>query len=86
MAADDGFVFEVVKRALLQSLREPEAITYRQQVLTDSLEHASVVRELYELAGEALKAEKTVWGGLYRDSPRALLGTSVNKMELLVAF
>ena len=86
MAADDKFVFEVAKRALLQSLRDPGDISYRQEVLADSLNHASVLRDLYELTGEALKAEKNLWGGLYRDSPRSLLGASVNKMEVLVEF
>ena len=86
MAAGDQFLFEVAKRALLISLRDPEEIVYRQQVLTDCLENSSVVRDLYVLAGEAIKAEKSVWGGLYRDSPRHVLSTSVQKMELLVGF
>ena len=43
------------------SLRDPDAIVYRQQILGDCLEQPAVVRDLYALAGEALKAEKTVW-------------------------
>ena len=64
MAAGDRFMFEVARRALLLSLPDPEAIIYRQQVLADCLEQPTVVRELYALAGEALKAQKTVWWGL----------------------
>ncbi len=86
MAAGDSLLFEVSKRALLLSMRDPEEIVYRQQVLTDCLENASVVREIYVLAGEALQAEKSVWGGLSHDSSRRILGTSVQKMELLVGF
>ena len=74
MAAGDELIFDVAKRALLLSLRDPEAIVYRQQVLTDCLEHPEVVRELYSLAGEALKAEKGIWGSLLRDSPRQSAG------------
>ncbi len=85
MAAGDQFLLEVARRALLISLRDPEEILYRQQVLTDCLENASVVRDLYVLAGEAIKAEKTVWG-FHRDSPSRLLSNSVQKMELLVGF
>ena len=85
MAAGDPVLFEVAKRALLSSLHDPDAIVYRQQVLTDCRENPAVVRELYSLAGEALKAEKSVWG-FHRDSPRSALGTSVQKMELLVGF
>jgi len=86
MAAGDALIYEVARRALLLSLRDPDEIAYRQQVLTDCLEHPEVVRDLYGLAGDALKAEKSVWGSLLRDSPRSLLGNSVQKMELFVDF
>lgn len=86
MAAGDELIFDVAKRALLLSLRDPEAIVYRQRVLTECLEHPDVVRELYVLAGEALKAEKAIWGSLLRDSPRNLLSTSVQRMEAFVGF
>lgn len=86
MAAGDPLLLEVSKRALLQSLGEPDAITYRQQVLGDCLEHPSVVRELYALAGEALKAEKSVWGGIAREYPRTMVSNGVQKMELFVDF
>ena len=39
MAAGDEFLFETAKRVVLSSLRDPEAIVYRQQVLADCLEH-----------------------------------------------
>jgi DNA mismatch repair ATPase MutS len=86
MAAGDQFLLEVAKRALLVSVRQPDEVVYRQQILTDCLNNASVARELYALAREAIKAEKSVWGGLYRDSPSRLLSTSVQKMELLLGF
>jgi DNA mismatch repair ATPase MutS len=86
MAGGDSFLFDVANRALLLSLRDPDAIVYRQEILSDCLENPSVVRDLYVLAGEALKAEKSVWGGMLRDSPRSMLGTSVQKMEILVGF
>jgi len=85
MASGDDLIFDVAYRALLVSLRDPEAIVYRQQVLTDSLDRAAVVRELYELAGEALSAERTVWGSL-RHSPRTSLSTSVQKLGLFLGF
>ena len=86
MAAGDRFMFDVSRRALLLSLPDPEAIVYRQQVVTDCLEHPTVVRELYALAGEALTAQKTVWWGLRNDSPRRTLASSVQKMELFSGF
>ncbi len=86
MAAGDRFMFEVATRALLQSLRDPDEIVYRQQILADCLAQPAVVRELYAVAGEALRAERTIWTSLLRDSPRSLLGGSVQKMELFVGF
>ena len=86
MAAGDRFLFDIAKRGLLLSLPEPEAIGYRQQVLTDCLTQPEIVRGLYDLAGEALTAEKKLWVGILRDSPRTMLSTSVAKMELFVGF
>lgn len=85
MAAGDAFLFEIARRAVLSSLRDPDAIAYRQEILKDALGTPSVIRDLYALAGEALADEKSVWGSLLRDSPRTMLGTSVRKMEVLVA-
>ena len=86
MAAGDEEIFDVAGRALLLSLRHAEAIAFRQQVLTECLEHSGVVRDLYDLAGAALTAEKSIWGSALGDSPRSLLWTSIQKMELFVEF
>jgi hypothetical protein len=87
MAAGDQLLFEIAHRALLLSLHDPEVIVYRQRVLTDCAEHPEIIRELYDLAGEALTAEKSVFGSiLSHDSPQAMLHTSVRKMDALVSF
>jgi DNA mismatch repair ATPase MutS len=86
MADGDPFLFEVAKRAVLSSLTDPDAITYRQQILKDSLENPSLVRELYELSGEALRAEKSVFGSLFRDAPNAIVYRSVQVLDLLEEF
>ncbi|HTX12612.1 MAG TPA: hypothetical protein VME22_28605 [Solirubrobacteraceae bacterium] len=86
MAAGDQLVSDVVERALLLSLRDPEAIVYRQHILTDCLREPAVVRDLYALAGEALKAERSIWRVLGTGSPRGILSTAVQKMELFIDF
>jgi MutS domain V len=87
MAAGDPLLLEVARRAVLQSLTESDAIAYRQQILTDCLKSPAVARDLYAVAGEALAAQRTVWGSiLERDSPRLILRTSVRKMETLTGF
>ena len=86
MAAGDRFMFDVSRRALLLSLPDPDAIAYRQQVVTDCLEQPAVVRELYTLASEALASQKSVWWGLRNDWSRRTLASAVQKMELFSGF
>jgi MutS domain V len=85
MAAGDPFLWEVAQRALLLGLRDPKAIVYRQQVLSDCLDNPGLVRELYDMAGEALTAQRRVWGFL-QDSPSTILSRSVSKMEILIEY
>jgi hypothetical protein len=86
MAGGDPFLYEVANRTMLLSLSEPDAIIYRQQVLADCLDNPSVARDLYALAGAAIRAEKSVWGGWFTDSSKARLHRCVEVMELLVGF
>jgi hypothetical protein len=58
VTAGNTFLSEVALRAVLASLTEPQAITYRQHVLADCLDHPTVVREIYDLAVEAITLEK----------------------------
>jgi hypothetical protein len=83
MARGDGFLHEIARRCLLVGLTEPDAIRYRQAALRDCLEQPAVVRELYELAVEAVETRKRAimfWGG---DSPQARLHKSLARIELL---
>jgi hypothetical protein len=82
MAAGDEFLFEMAKRAVLSSLADPDAIVYRQHVLADCLEHPEVIRQLYQLAVEALENERAV-GGLWSIAgPDRILSRSVRVLEL----
>jgi hypothetical protein len=82
MAAGDEFLFEMAKRTVLSSLTDPDAIIYRQRVLTDCLEHPEVIRQLYQLAVEALENERTVGGVWFTSSPDQILGRSVRVLKL----
>lgn len=83
VAQGDAFLFDVAKKALLLSLENPEEITYRQQVLNDSVEHSAVVRRMYGLAVEAIEGRKKIWGwGL--DYPDSILRVSVETLDLFL--
>jgi MutS domain V len=82
MAAGDEFLFEMAKRVVLSPLSDPDAIIYRQHVLTDCLEHPAILRELYQLAIEALDNERKV-GGLWPGAgPDRILSRSVQVLKL----
>jgi DNA mismatch repair ATPase MutS len=85
MAGGDEFLFETAKRAVLSSLHDAETIMYRQRVLTDCLEQPAIIRQLYELAVEALENERKADGGFWlSDRPETLLHRSVRVLTLHV--
>lgn len=85
MSVGDTFLFDVARRAVLASLTDPAAIVYRQQVLADCLAQPSIVRQMYDLAVDALQAERKVWG-LWGRTPDSILHRSVQVLELLTGY
>ena len=84
MADGDEFLFETAKRAVLSSLTDPDAIVYRQQVLADCLEHPEIVRQLYDLAVQALDNERQAGRLWFRAGPDTILRRSVQVLKLQV--
>ena len=84
MAAGDEFLFETAKRVVLSSLTGPDAIVYRQQVLADCLEHPATVRQLYDLAVQALDNERQAGGLWFRASADSILHRSLQVLKLQV--
>ncbi len=85
MAGGDEFLSAVARVALHSGLVSPAEIVYRQHVLADCVAQPSAVRDLYDLAVEAINAERQVWGFLFRASPDTILYRSRQVMELYVA-
>jgi len=82
MAAGDDYLYETARRVLLSPLTEPDEIRYRQQVLADCLQRREVVRRLYELAQEGVRAERqagSLWSGA---TPSMILRRSVDVLTL----
>ncbi len=84
MAAGDQFLWDTARRAVLCSLTDPAEITYRQEILADCLEHPDVVRDMYQIALDAILGEKRVFSGLFRDSPETILYRSRQVLELFI--
>jgi hypothetical protein len=83
MARGDDYLRELARKCLLLGLTEPEAIRYRQRILGDCLEQPAIVRQIYELAIEALESKRKAQLLWFRDSPDTLLHKSVRMLELL---
>jgi hypothetical protein len=63
MAAGDRFLAEVSRRVLLTSLPDPADITYRQQILAESISAPEVIREMYSVVVGAFEDRRSFWGG-----------------------
>jgi DNA mismatch repair ATPase MutS len=82
MAAGDDFLYDMARRTVLSPLADPEAITYRQQVLADAIAQPAVVRELYALAVTAILSEKRNFFGLLSTSPDSVMYRSVQVLAM----
>jgi DNA mismatch repair ATPase MutS len=84
MASGDTFLLEVARKGVLASLRNPQTILYRQEILKDCLNQSPIVREIYGIAVEAIERERKVWGWLLDKYPESTLHRSVEVLELFV--
>jgi hypothetical protein len=84
MAAGDEFLFETAKRAVLSSLSGPGEIEYRQHVLADCLAQPAIVRQIYDLALEALENERQTGTPWHTDRPDTILNRSVQVLTVQV--
>jgi hypothetical protein len=85
MAQGDGFLRDVARHALLSSLREPEDIRYRQDVLVDALAHEPMVRQLYALAVRGVESKRDARFFWFRDSPDSTRQKSLGMLRVLFA-
>jgi len=82
MASKDEFLHDVARVALLTGTNDPQTILYRQDILRDCLAHESTVREIYNVAVEAIEGEKKEWR--MTSSPGSVLYSSLIVMRLFV--
>ena len=83
MALDDSFLFDVAQKAVLSSLTDPQEIVYRQDVLRDCMEQASVVRQIYALAVEAIQGDGKIYRSFFQ-YPDGILRRSIEVLELFI--
>ncbi len=85
MAEDDDFLFDVAEKAVLTGIHNgPDAILYRQAVLKDCLKNSTVVRDIYDIALEAIEGEKKAYWGFLCRHPAAIVDRSVELLQIYV--
>jgi len=83
MAGADKFLEDAVKAAILGTLKDPEAILYRQRIVAEVLKYPDVIRDLYAVATAGVEGGRKVWRGTLNRYPDRVLYWS---MELLGTF
>ncbi len=84
MALRDKFLFEVATKAVLSSVTDLDTIRYRQHVLQDCLKNASIVRDIYAIAVEAIEGEKKNYLGMLSRYPSWILSRSIEVLQMFV--
>lgn len=82
MALGDKFLAEVAKKAFLSSVNDLGTILYRQDILRDCLKNASIVRDIYRVAVEAIAGEKKNYLSIFSRYPSAILHRSIEVMQM----
>ena len=74
MSGDDKLLLQVAKQAVVSGLQDNlETILYRQAVLKDCLRNESVVKDIYNIAVEAIEDKRTHWLGVFSRYPSGIL-------------
>ncbi len=93
MGGGDAFLRAVGRAAVLAPVRDPEVIRYRQRSLDDCQRHPKQVRQLYQIAVEALTLRRDIFMMPLRNHPEMelhyavkLLTELAGKLDQLRAF
>ncbi len=84
MALGDSFLFEVEKVAVLSGVADPNTILYRQHALSDCSKHESIVREIYQIAIEAVEGERKNYWSYFARYPAGTLHRAVDVLQMFV--
>jgi MutS domain V len=84
MAQGDRFLFDVAAVAMLSSMRDLDAIRYRQRILADCLDNSLIVADMYRVTMDAIEGEKKNYLGFFSRYPSGVLHRSVEVLQMFV--
>lgn len=85
-AGGDKLVREAFSRALLCEAQDAAGVVFRQEVLADCRTAPELIRELYQLAGNAVEAERKVMPFWSRDEPSTIVANAVATLDASTEF
>lgn len=87
MSRGDDYTLETVKKVLMQSLKSPAQIKYRQEILKEVLAHEDTVRQLYQIVLETLQGVGKVSflgiGYFSKQNPEITLHRALQQLKFL---
>ena len=84
MGLEDEFLLEITRHAVLTSESDVNTILYRQAILKDCLEYRDVVRDIYDIAVDAIECERKDYFGRFTKYPVAVLSGAIRRLEIFV--
>jgi DNA mismatch repair ATPase MutS len=85
MSGNDEFLFEVAERAVLTGMgNDMKTIFYRQEILKDCLLNTAAVKQIYDLAVEAIEGTKRRWWDLPSHYTGSVLYSALELLETSV--
>jgi DNA mismatch repair ATPase MutS len=84
MSRGDKFLFEAAQVAMLRCVTDIDTILYRQSAYSDCLKNEHIIRDIYQLAIEAIEgARKTYWSS-FGSYPSSTLHSAVETLLMFV--
>jgi DNA mismatch repair ATPase MutS len=84
MAQGDKFLLEVAMVGVLSSLTDLDTIRYRQHVYADCAENSQTVRDMYQIAIDAIEAERKNYWSFFSRYPSGVLHRAVEVLQMFV--
>jgi DNA mismatch repair ATPase MutS len=84
MADDDQFLFDASKVALLSSVTDLDTIRYRQDIFSDCVTNEKTIRDIYQIAIDAIDGERKNYFGSYLMYPGGTLHRAVEILQMFV--
>jgi MutS domain V len=84
MSSGDRFLNEVAQIALLSILTDLDAIEYRQRILLDCINNPHLVREIYQIAIDAIEGERANYWSIFNRYPTGILHHAVDVLQMFV--